>query len=152
MYYFTGTVRVRDGLAQLHADETLLFLGGRAAQRRYRYYLWSAWRSWWLHEQHGHEVDFFLNQPVTDFGNIARAILGTSRVYNSVGVVPLILRLYTDGEKTHVGFGDQKGRPGNLRRLPAALDQLELTYDVYGMDPDALLEILPEPFHAWAAR
>ena len=32
-----------------------------------------------------------------------------------------------------------------LERLP----QLELTHDVYGMAPDALLRVLPDDFRAW---
>ena len=38
---------------------------------------------------------------------------------------------------------------GGLRHLLRVLDQLERTYDVYGMEPDALLSILPEEFRQW---
>ena len=38
---------------------------------------------------------------------------------------------------------------GGLRHLIRVLDQLERTYDVYGMEPDALLRILPEEFRQW---
>ncbi len=156
MYYFADVVRVKDGRVQLHADETSLFLGGRAKQRRYRHYLWAAWRAWRLHEQHGEAVAYFLDQPATDSGDIAKAILDYPRVYTSIGIVPLILRLYTDGQQTKSGFsvrarkGKPPPKPGNIWHLiERVLPQLELTYDVYGMEPDALLRILPEPFRAW---
>ena len=146
MYYFEQIVRVKDDRVQLHTDESVLFLGGRLQQRRYRHYLWLSWR---IYEQHGDRASFLLNQPPTTRGDLIEAIGGYARIFNSEGVVPLILRLYTDGEKTRVGFSAKKGRPGNIRRLPAALDQLELTYDVYGMAPDALLNILPPAFREW---
>ena len=149
MYYFEQIVRVKDGRVQLHTDESVLFLGGRLQQRRYRHYLWLSWR---IYEQHGERASFLLNQPSTTRGDLVEAIGGYARIFNSQGLVPLILRLYTDGEKTRVGFSAKTGRPGNIRRLPAALDQLELTYDVYGMEPDALLDILPPAFREWDAK
>lgn len=157
MFYFPEIVRTKDGHVQLHADETSLFLSGRAAQRRYRHYLWAAWRAWWLYEQHGEDMRFFLDQPVTDSGDIAKAVLDYPRVFTSAGVVQLILQLYTDGERTKRGFsvrprqgGTSKPRPGNVWHLiERALPQLELTYDVYGMEPEALLRVLPDDFRAW---
>lgn len=146
MYYFANVVRVKDDRVQLHTDESVLFLGGRLQQRRYRHYLWFSLR---IYEQHGEQASFLLDQSPTTRGDLIEAVGGYARIFNSEGVVPLILRLYTDGEKTRVGFSAKKGRPGNIRRLPSALDQLELTYDVYGMEPDALLNILPPVFREW---
>ena len=154
MFYFPEIVRVRDGSVRLHADTTSLFLGERSAQRRYRHYLWSAWR---LYEQHGESVAYVLDQLLTDSGDIAKAVLDYPRVFTSTGVIQLILQLYTDGQRTKRGFSvraranaSAKPRPGNVWHLiERALPQLELTYDVYGMAPDALLEVLPDAFRAW---
>ena len=149
MFYFPEIVRVKDGRVQLHADESSLFLGDRSAQRRYRHYLWSAWR---LYEQHGESVAYMLDQPLTDSGDIARAVFDYPRVFTSAGVIQLILQLYTHGQGTKTGFSAREGRPGNVRHLLRVLPQMEMTYDVYGMEPKALLEVLPDDFRAWAAR
>ena len=149
MYYFADTVRVKDGRVQLHTDEASLFLGERAAQRRYRHYLWMAWR---IYEQYDESVSFLLDQPLAAGGDLLEAIGGYARIFNSAGIVPLTLRLYTHGSKLKRGFSAKRGHPGNIRRLPAMLDQLALTYDVYGMEPDALLDVLPDDFRAWAGR
>ncbi len=154
MFYFPEIVRVRDGSVRLHADTTSLFLGERSAQRRYRHYLWSAWR---LYEQHGESVAYVLDQPLTDSGDIAKAVLDYPRVFTSTGVIQLILQLYTDGQRTKRGFSvraranaSARPRPGNVWHLiERALPQLELTYDVYGMASEALLEVLPDDFHSW---
>ena len=149
MFYFADTVRVKDGRVQLHTDEASLFLGKRAAQRRYRHYLWMAWR---IYEQHGEKVSFLLDQPLTARGDLLEAVGGYPRIFNSSGIVPLALRLYTHGDKLKRGFSAKKGQPGNIRRLPGVLEQLALTYDVYGMRPEALLRVLPDDFRHWDAR
>ena len=149
MFYFPEIVRVRDGHVLLHADTTSLFLGDRSAQRRYRHYLWSAWR---LYEQHGESVAYMLDQPLTDSGDLARAVFDYPRVFTSAGVIQLILQLYTHGQGMKTGFSAREGRPGNVRHLLRVLPQMEMTYDVYGMEPSALLEVLPDDFRAWAGR
>ena len=143
MFYFPEVVRVQEGRVRLNADTTSLFLGERAAQRRYRHYLWSAWR---LYEQHGKDADFLLDEDITTFTDLADRVFSDFRVFNSKGVVPLAIRLYTDSEGLKPGY---PRRPGGLRHLMRVLPQLELTYDVYGMRPEALLRVLPDDFRAW---
>ncbi len=57
-----------------------------------------------------------------------------------------MLRLYTAGTRKKRGYSQS---PGGLRHLLRVLRQLELTHDVYGMEPEALLHTLPEPFQRW---
>ena len=39
--------------------------------------------------------------------------------------------------------GRQGDKPGNLRRLDRIMNQLDLTYDVFGMEPNQLTPLLP---------
>ena len=146
MFYFPDTVRKDNGAVRLSPlDETFVVDRhiSRSYQLRFRHYLWGAWR---LNEQHGESAEFLLNRELTQWGDIEQRSFGSIRIFNSVGVVPLILRLYTHGAQQKRGFGFSRG---GLRHLVRVLDQLERTYDVYGMDPDALLKILPEEFRQW---
>ena len=150
MFYFADTVPVRDGQVRLPAEESFVFQddpttteGRRSYQRRYRHYLRSAWQ---LHQQHGTAAAYLLDEPITSFNDLIDRTLSHSRIFQSVGMVPLLLRLYTDGQRTKPGYPRS---PGGLRHLIRVLDQLERTYDVYGMEPDALIEVLPEEFQAW---
>ncbi len=146
MFYFSDTVRKDNGAVQLSpVDETFVVDRriARSYQQRYRHYLWGAWR---LHEQHGVRAEFLLNRELTQWGDIEHRSFGSIRIFNSVGVVPLILRLYTHGTQQKRGFNRSRG---GLRHLIRVLDQLERTHDVYGMGPDALLKILPEEFRQW---
>ena len=149
MYYFADTVRVEDGAVRLsREDETLIVdrQDRRSFQRRFRHYLWGSWR---LYEAHGESVSFLLDQDLTSIGELALRALDTVRIFNSVGVIQLMLRLYTDNGRQKRGFID---RPGGQRHLIRVLDQLERTYDVYGMQPEALLRVLPQEFQRWADR
>lgn len=145
MYHFvditsvagSGRVSPLDGAFVLRSSS-------RAVQRSYRHYLWGAWR---LYEQHGEGAAFLLDEPLTSWSDLAERAFGSIRVFNSPGVLPLMLHLYTRDGNRKRGYSQS---PGGVRHLLRVLDQLERTYDVYGMSPEALLEILPEPFRQWA--
>ncbi len=148
MFYFAETVRRENGAVRLSPlDETFVVdrrdVASRSYQLRFRHYLWGSWR---LYEQHGERAAFLLDKELTWWGDIAQRSFGAIRTFNSVGIVPLILRLYTHGGHQKRGFNFSRG---SLRHLIRVLDQLERTYDVYGMEPDALLKILPEEFRQW---
>lgn len=117
-----------------------------SVRNHYRHYLWTSWR---LYETFGEGVAFLLDRDVMEIGQLARRITNSPRIFNSVGVAPLILRLYTRGKHAKRGI---RNKPGGLGHLLRVLPQLELTHDVYGMSPDALLRILPPEFQEWDER
>ena len=148
IFYFAETARRENGVVQLSPlDETFVVdredAASRSYQLRFRHYLWGSWR---LYEQHGESAAFLLDRELARWGDIEQRSFGAIRIFNSVGIVPLILRLYTHGAQQKSGFIYHRG---GLRHLIRVLDQLERTYDVYGMEPDALLSILPEEFRRW---
>ena len=146
MFYFAETVRRGNGTIRLSPlNETFVVDGsvGRSYLLRYRHYLWGSWR---LYDSHVERAAFLLDQDLTSFGDLAERAFGSVRIFNSLGVVPLMLRLYTNEDRQKAGFGRSRG---GLRHLIRVLDQLERTYDVYGMEPDALLRILPDEFRSW---
>lgn len=146
MFYFKATAP-----ATLSPnDMTFIFEHGagtsnarRSEQQTYRHYLWGSWR---LYEQHREGAAFLLDQPISSWDDLSERSFGSRRVFNSAGVVPTILHLYTSGYRKKSGYVRS---PGGLRHLLRVLPQLEMTYDVYGMEPEALLRILPEPFRRW---
>ncbi len=146
MFYFADTVLVEDGQVRLSPqDETFVVHREdlRSYQLRYFHYLWGAWR---LNEAHGESAAILLDQRLTSFPRITRLSLGSVRRFNSVGIVQLLLRLYTSNGKSKRTFYDKVGGAAHLIRV---LDQLERTYDVYGMTPEALVRILPAEFQRW---
>ena len=146
MYHFEETVRIVDGAVQLSPLDEMFVLDPLDEQNLrgiHRHCLRSAWQ---VYEIHGEKAAFLLDQPPTARGDIADRIFQSQRIFNSVGIVPLILGLYTDGKRPKRGF---QGRPGGLRHLLRVLDQLERTHDIYGMSPEALVRVLPKEFDPW---
>ena len=146
VFHFEDTVRIVDGAARMSPlDEAFVIdpLDKQNLRGMHRHCLRAAWQ---LYEVHGEDAAFLLDQHPTARGDIADRILQSQRVFNSAGVVPLILGLYTEDNSVRRGF---QSRPGGLRHLLRVLDQLERTYDVYGMTPEALIRILPPEFTPW---
>ncbi len=147
MLHFEDTVRRADGALRLsRQDETFVIdpLDSQSLRGGHRHYLRSAWQ---LYEVHGERAAFLLDQPPFDRRGIANQILQSRRIFNSQGIVVLILHLYTNRDRQKRGF---HARPGGLPHLLRVLDQLERTHDVYGMTAEALLRILPPEFDRWA--
>ncbi len=146
IFHFEDTVRIVDGTARLSPlDETFVIdrLDRQNLRGMHRHYLRSAWLLW---ETHREDAAFLLDQPPWARGGIANEVFQSQRIFNSAGVVPLIIGLYTNGKRQKRGF---QGQPGGLRHLLRVLDQLERTHDVYGMSPEALARILPPEFAPW---
>ena len=146
MYYFEETVRIVDGAVQLSPLDEMFVLDPLDQQNLrgiHRHCLRAAWQ---VYEIHGEKAAFLLDQPPTARGDVADRIFQSQRIFNSVGIVPLILGLYTDGKRSKRGF---RGGPGGLRHLLRVLDQLERTHDIYGMSPEALVSVLPKEFDPW---
>ncbi len=146
IFHFEDTVRIVDGAARLSPlDETFVIdrLDRQNLRGIHRHHLRSAWLLWETHRDH---AAFLLDQPPWARGDIADRVLQSQRIFNSAGIVPLIISLYTNGKRQKRGF---QGQPGGLRHLLRVLDQLERTHDVYGMSPDALVRILPPEFAPW---
>ena len=146
MYHFEETVRIVDGAVQLSPLDEMFVLDPLDEQNLrgiHRHCLRAAWQ---VYEIYGEKAAFLLDQPPTARGDIADRIFQSQRIFNSVGIVPLILGLYTDGTRPKRGF---QGRPGGLRHLLRVLDQLERTHDIYGMSPEALVRVLPTEFDPW---
>ena len=63
-------------------------------------------------------------------------------VFSSNGVVKLVGLLYFDRQTGNL----KSGAARDVRRLTDFLDQLYMTYDVYGMRAEQLLALLPDEF------
>lgn len=146
MFHFEDTARIEDGVAKLSPLDEMFVIDRSDKQNLrgiHRHCLRSAWQ---LYEVHREDAGFLLDQPPWARGDIADRIFQSQRVFNSTGIVPLVLGLYTDGIRAKRGF---QSRSGGLRHLLRVLDQLERTHDVYGMTPAALIRILPQEFDPW---
>ena len=159
MFYFDQVVsRSADGRMRVaNADIAYvidLLDEGRGASQRHRNRLLFAWD---IYTRHGDErARGLLSQPVSSMEHLADRLIGKVEAYRSPGVMDLANRLYTDSatgqQKSGIAGGGGNQRPaGGVVRLMDVLDQLYMTYDVYDMTAEQLLELLPPEFNRFSA-
>ena len=125
---------------------------GRGDRRYFAHRLLLAYETYTLH---GENAWFMLDQPVNSVGQLADRLIGKPVAFRSQGIVRLAHLLYTDPDAKSMkrGFGgggqENQRRPGNLMRFIDVLDQLYMTYDVYGMTAEELMKLLPAEFDRW---
>ncbi len=69
----------------------------------------------------------------------------------SRGVIEALNALYLDRSRGMPKRGAQRTTlaPGTIRRFVRVLQQLDLTYDIYGMSGAAIVQLLPAEFDMW---
>jgi hypothetical protein len=67
------------------------------------------------------------------------------------GVIEAALALYFDAQRGRPKAGAQGSlhQPGTVRRFVRVLQQLDVTYDIFGLSGEQLLELLPREFDQW---
>lgn len=113
--------------------------------------------AWDIYTRHGDaRARGLLSHPVSGMEQLADRLLGALEAYRAPGVMDLANRLYTDPatgmQKPGIASGGRNQKPpGGIARLRDVLDQLYMTYDVYGMTAEQLLALLPPEFDRWQA-
>ena len=103
----------------------------------------------WAH--HGEDAWLLLDAPANSMSQFTLRVVQSPEIFRSRGVVSLIHLLYADREARRLrpralGSDQASAPPGSLPRLIAVLNQLSMTYDVYGMEAAQLLPLLPDEF------
>lgn len=125
--------------------------GGRGASQGHRHRLMAAYE---IYARHGERAWCMLDQPLSSMEHFAERLLGAPLLFNAPGIVDLAHLLYADRraggyKQGFQGTGKEQRPPGGLVRLIDVLNQLSMTYDVYGMAASQLLPLLPPEFDGW---
>ena len=157
MFYFDQTVgRYADGRMQVSASDVAYVIDPSSERRgdsqTHRNRLLAAWD---IYTRHGDaRAQGLLSEPVWRMEHLADRLLGAVEAYRSSGVMELANRLYTDPATGRhkpgiAGSGQNQRPPGGIVRLLDVLNQLYMTYDIYGMTAEQLLPLLPSEFNRW---
>ena len=115
-------------------------------QRFYRHLLVGPFIIVRAHRDNPDRAIAMLCNPVWQPGEIASQFAARKELVTNRGVVELATRLYYDaGKKTFKRGAGAKTR-GAPRRLADLLNQLDLTFYLYGMNADELSALLPKEF------
>ena len=143
------------GRRRISASEVAYILdphgGGRGVSQGHRHRLMAAYE---IYARHGESAWCMLDQPLSSMEHFAERLLGAPLLFNAPGIVELAHLLYADRraggyKQGFQGAGGRQRPPGGLVRLIDVLNQLSMTYDVYGMTANQLLPLLPPEFEAW---
>jgi hypothetical protein len=99
---------------------------------------------------HGANARLFLLKPVSVHGDISEQVASRQELITNRGFIQALDELYFD-RKAHVakkGYTNRK-KPGTLRRLWSLMEQLDCTYDLYGMSGPEIVALLPSEFEVW---
>lgn len=109
---------------------------------------------WKLVAIHGDRASWALAGALPTDSKVLRELSNSYRRNVSPEFLQMARDLYFDETKRVVRRGaTSHNRPGNLRRLDRVMSQLDMTYDVFGLPPTELEELLPrQEFKRWLAR
>ncbi len=92
----------------------------------------------------------FLYNPVYEHNDFIEQFASRQFIISHRNIVEAISWLYLNPVNNEPRRGAQsRNRPGNIRRFVRLIQQFELTYDVYTMSPDQILDLLPAEFNEW---
>jgi hypothetical protein len=84
--------------------------------------------------------------PLHQMSDVYLEIADSPQLVTNAGVVELATRLYYDPQKGKLKRGTARDRPGGARRMGEVLSQFDCTWDLYSMDADEVLSLLPREF------
>lgn len=137
--------------------------GKRHPGKDYRYIPTTNWRDFYRHLVRGpvrihrifsdepNSAAIVLCQRPNAPGDFVEQLASRQERITNPAIIDAANRLYYDSEtgKPKRGAGANWRKPGTLRRFGDLLDQLDLTYDLYSMSADDLVQLLPKEFSTY---
>jgi len=133
--------------------------GSRKPSKPYNYILSSNYNhqprhalqtTWLLGERYGETARFLLSKMPDERGELLEQIAARQFFISCRGIIEAANRLYYDPEKKTFKRGSTtQSRKGNIRRFISYLQQLELTYDLYTLPGDEIINMLPQEYSSF---
>lgn len=121
-------------------------------QRFYRHLLLGPFLIVRAHRDNPDRAIAMLCSPLWKPGEIVEQLASRKELVTNRGVTELATRLYYDPATKSFRRGAGSSVKGAARRLAALLNQLDLTFYLYGMGVDELLALLPKEFDRFRSK
>ena len=107
-----------------------------------------------LYRRHGAHSALLLAGPLYAESGVYHEIASRQDLVANRGVLEAAQQLYLDAKRGRPKPGAQGSinHPGTVRRFVRVLQQLDVTYDIYGLTAKQILELLPPEFDAWRIK
>jgi hypothetical protein len=129
-------------------DWARLILDSANYKRYYRHLLAGPYYIYDAHRDDPDRARALLTTPVERPGELVEQFASRQELVRSPGIVGAITQLYLDRATNRLksGHGGNNASPGSARRFAMLLQQLDLTYDIFEMSPEAIIGLLPFEF------
>jgi hypothetical protein len=118
----------------------------------YRHLLAGPFRIFRAHRNDPERVRVLLCNPLHSPGEIAEQLASRQELVTNPSVMEVATQLYLNPETRKPKRGAaSKNKGGTARRLAEVLNQFDLTWDLYFMSPEALLNMLPAEFERFSS-
>jgi len=122
------------------------------AQKYYRHLLAGPYR---LLQIHSKNARVFLCGELPVHGDFSEQLASRIQFISNPSLIEAVDRLYYDTSSNGDGRPKRgaltRTRPGNVRRFVSVMQQFDLTYDMYAMTADQILDLLPAEFAKWCS-
>ncbi len=115
-------------------------------RKYYRHLLRGPFSIYRLHRDDPDRAMALLCGPVREPGDVVEQLAARQELVTNAAVVSTATVLYYDRDKRSLRRGAAGRGPGSARRLADLLNQLDVTWDLYGMSPEDLVTLLPSEF------
>lgn len=147
LFYF-DQVCPPDDDGERHVKRTEHYILVRDWRRYYRHLLVTPWE---LYREYTDGALAILSGRVSVHGDFVEQLASRQEVISNEALVSAVDELYYDEERANTKVGaTSRDRPGNIRRFVEIKQQLDLTYDLYGMGSEQIIELLPDEFEEWS--
>lgn len=136
LFYFDQVCPTdRDGRRKALSLEKYIPSTGHISTNPDKHLLFFPWKMVTLHRD---DAAWLLGSALREDTKVVRELANSYRRNVSTEFVRLARSLYFDARRGKVRTGATTNRAGSLRRLDRVVSQLDLTYDVFGMDAASL--------------
>ena len=115
-------------------------------KRYYRHLIVGPYRIFASHKNEPELLVAILANEPSKSGDLYEQIASRQQLITNRNVVETINRLYFDEDKKKLKRGAGGKDKGGARRLADTLNQFDLTYDLYSVDTETLVSLLPKEF------
>lgn len=135
-----------DGLRDIKEDAK--YICSSDYRDYYRHFIAGTYSIYSLHGRDNSRI--FLYSRVYEHNDFIEQFASRQFIISYPNIVEAITRLYLDADTNNPKRGAQsRNRKGNIRRFVSIIQQFELTYDIYSMSGEQILNLLPDEFNDW---
>lgn len=144
-YWFDTICPLKSGSRRLR--ETARYVCSLDWRDYYRHLIGSTWL---VFSRHGQYSRLLLHSPPDTHNDFMEQLASKQTIILNNALIESADRLYWDAKANRPKRNaSNKEVAGNVRRFVSLVWQLELTWDVYSMSSDDILDLLPSEFDVW---